>query len=423
VPAALAAARASTGLRAEDVLAICADGHGPTLVAAAADGAPLASLAWSDGRARAAADELVAATGLGSWAVSILPAALWLERHDADAAAEARWYLNSWEWLALRLSGEARRTRSAGQALVDPLSAPVARLLDPARTPPTVDAGTIVGELTRDASAALGLRAGTPVVAGLNDAFASCLGVGLLESGDAYDAGGSAGGFAVYTDRPVEVPGAFAGAAPIPDRWYVGAVMAATGRSLDWFASVAGVSSAALLDEAAAVPPGADGLVFLPYLAGERSPVWDPRARGAFVGLTLRHGRPQMARAVVESAALALRHVSEPIVSAGVRVAEMRVAGRPASNDAWNRIKCDVTRFPVAVPAVRESAVLGAAILAAIGVGREPDLPTAVRAMVRIADRLAPDPAVRALYDRLYEVYCSLGPRLADASHELGGLA
>ena len=217
-----------------------------------------------------------------------------------------------------------------------------------------------------------GLSAGIPVVGGTVDAFASYLGAGLLEPGDAYDPGGSAGGFGVYWDRPVEVPGAFVTPAPLPGRFSVGAAMAATGRALDWYRDgILGgtVSTDALLAEAAATPPAADGLVFLPYLAGERSPIWDPAARGVLAGLTLGHGRGHIARAIVEASALAIRHVAEPMLAAGVRVTDMRVCGGPARSAFWNQVKADVTGFHVAVPAVLETAVLGSAILGAVGLG------------------------------------------------------
>ncbi len=417
-PAVLRAGR----LASEDVRAIGVDGHGPTCVPAAADGTPVArAIPWSDARTTPETAELVERTGLGAWALSILPAALWLVRHEPDVVVHARWYLNTWEWLALRLTGHARRTRSAGQVLAPPEAAAAAGI-DPSTIPPIVDAGTVVGGLREDVATGLGLLAGTPVVAGLNDAFAACLGVGLLEPGDAYDAGGSAGGFAVYTDRPVAVPGAFGGAAPVPDRWFVGGAMSATGRGLDWLADVTAVSTDALLAEAATVPSGALGLVFLPYLAGERSPVWDPAARGAFVGLTLAHRGAHLARAVLEASAFALRHVAEPIRASGIAVRELRVAGRPASSDLWNRIKADVTGVTVAVPAVRESALLGSAILAAVGIGRHASLDAAIRAMVAIDHRLEPDNAAMAVFDRLFGVYRDLSSGLLDISHRLDAL-
>ena len=182
--------------------------------------------------------------------------------------------------------------------------------------------------------------------------------------------------------------------APLAGRFSVGAAMAATGRALDWYRDavlVDTISVDALLAEAAATPPGADGLVFLPYLAGERSPIWDPEARGVLAGLTLGHGRAHIARAIVEASALAIRHVAAPMLAAGVRVTEMRVCGGPARSPFWNGVKADVTGFPVAVPAVLETAVLGAAILGGDRGRRAPRSPDGDRRddPDRVADRAA----------------------------------
>jgi sugar (pentulose or hexulose) kinase len=254
------------------------------------------------------------------------------------------------------------------------------------------------------------------------DSFASFLGAGLLEAGDAVDTGGTSGGLAVYWDRLVAVPGSWVAPAPLPDRWIVGGAMTATGKALDWLAdSVAGGTATpdSLLAEAAGVAPGADGLVFLPYLAGERSPIWDPGARGAFVGLTLAHGRAHLARAVVEAAALALRHVAAPILAAGLRIDHLVVTGGTARDDTWNRIKADVLGVPVAVPAVRETAVVGAAILGATAVGWHADVRAAIGSMVRIDHRLDPDPALAARYSALYDAYVGLWPAIAPTVRRL----
>jgi len=192
--------------------------------------------------------------------------------------------------------------------------------------------------------------------------------------------------------------------------------MAATGRALDWYRDeILGdtISTDALLAEAAATPPGADGLVFLPYLAGERSPIWDPEARGVLAGLTLGHGRGHIARAILEASALAIRHVAVPMLAAGVQVREMRVCGGPARSPIWNQIKADVTGFPVAVPEVLETAVLGSAILGACAIGAHADLPTAIGAMTRIDHRIEPDFALAPVYDRLFEAYIALYPATA----------
>ncbi len=276
--------------------------------------------------------------------------------------------------------------------------------------------GALVGRLTDAAADALGLRAGVPVAGGTNDAFASYLGAGLLEPGDAYDPGGSAGGFGVYWDVPVEVPGAFVTPAPLAGRYSVGAAMAATGRALDWFRDdvIDGATTTErLIEEAAETPPGADGLVFLPYLAGERSPIWDPGATGVLAGLTLAHGRGHLTRAIMEASALAIRHVATPMLSAGVTVTAMRACGGPARSDVWNQIKADVTGFPVLVPAVLETAVLGSAMLGAVAIGAHADVADAIRAMTRVEHQLLPRAAFADTYDRAYTAYTALYPAVA----------
>jgi xylulokinase len=291
------------------------------------------------------------------------------------------------------------------------------------RVAPEARAGTLLGGLLPDAARHLGLRAGTPVVCGLVDAFASFHGARMLGAGDAIDVGGAAGGFGVYADRPVEVAGGFTTPAPLPGLHSVGGAMAATGASLDWFGSEilgGAVPLAALVAEAGAVAPGADGLLFLPYLAGERSPLWDPTARGAFAGLTLRHTRAHLVRAILEAAALAIRHVAEPMLQAGIEVTAMRACGGPARDDGWNQIKADVTGFPVEVPRVRETATVGAAIVAAVGIGAHPDLPAAIRAMTAIDRRFEPDPEREAAYDRVFDAYVALHPAIAPVLAGLG---
>jgi xylulokinase len=405
------------------VSAIGLDGQGPTLVVAAADGRPIGpAITWMDSRSVVEDIELSAATGEAGWVLGVLPRALWAERHRRGVVADGRWYLASWEWLGLRLSGVAAETTLPGQ--VHPDRAAVARSgLATDRIPPRVAAGSVLGPLLAEPAAELGLPAGIPVVAGMADAHASFLGAGLLEPGDAIDTGGTSGGFAVYTDRPIQIPGVFSAAAPIPGRWFLGGAMNATGKALDWLSDdILGgaVSTEQLLAEAFAVQPGADGLVFLPYLAGERSPIWDPQARGAFVGLTLRHGRADLARAVLEAADLAIRHVAAPILEAGVAVTELRVSGGLVNSAARYRLKADVTGFDVAVPEVAETAVVGSAIAAGMGIGTFPDFASGARALVRIAQRIAPDPAHRATYDALYERYVALYPALRSTFHRLG---
>lgn len=399
-----------------EIAAIGVDGHGPTLVAVDGRGeATRPAITFLDTRAGAEADELTAATGVRGWALGGLPAALWIERNEPAVAAATRWYLTTWEWLALRLGGSAASPLVPDQVLPDRALVASAGVADD-RLPPQARMGDVVGALTQAAAEALGLPAGIPVVGGTVDAFASYVGAGLLEPGDAYDPGGAAGGFGVYWDRPVEVAGGFVTAAPLAGLFSVGAAMAATGRAIDWYRErILGdtVTTAALLGEAAATPPGADGLVFLPYLAGERSPIWDPKARGVLAGLTLAHGRGHVARAIVEASALAIRHAAAPMLAAGVRVTDMRVCGGPARSSFWNQVKADVTGFRVAVPEVLETAVLGSAIVATVGVGIHGSMRDAIASMTRIDSWLEPRGELAPLYGRLFDAYQALYPATA----------
>jgi xylulokinase len=191
--------------------------------------------------------------------------------------------------------------------------------------------------------------------------------------------------------------------------------MAALGATVDWVRAVVlgdGASPDALFERAARVPPGADGLVLLPYLAGERAPVFDEDARGVLFGLTLAHGPDHLARAALEAAAFAMRDVAEPLAEAGAPVRELRLAGRAAPGDVWARIKADVLGVPAVIPAVGETAVMGAAILAATGVGAFETLEAAVQAMPSVARRIEPDPAAHARYADRFAVYRSLYPAL-----------
>jgi xylulokinase len=405
-----------------EIVAIGLDGHGPSLVAVDDGGRPTRpAIIWSDGRAASEQAELAEATGLQGWALAGLPAALWVERNEPAVAASTRWFLATWEFLAFRLTGLAATSLVAGQPYpsTDVLAAAG---IEPDRIPAPVAAGAVVGGLTSVAAEQLGLRPGTPVVAGVVDAWASYHGAGMSAAGDALDPGGAGGGFGVYWDRPLIVPGSFSTIAPLPGLYSVGGAMAATGRAIDWFrGAILGesITTEALLGEAATTPPGADGVLFLPYLAGERSPLWDPTARGAFVGLSLAHGRGHLVRAIVEASAFAIRHVAEPILAAGVSVREMRVCGGPARSEMWNQVKADVTGFPVEIPAVLETAVVGAAVLGASGIGAYTEVTAAIRGMTRVARRLEPRPEFRDLYDAAYGAYTQLHPAIAPIVREM----
>jgi xylulokinase len=410
---------------AVEPLAMCVVGQGPTLVATAADGHALApAITWLDRRATEETAAAAAALGRQGWVVGLLGRARLLAALRPEVVEGAAWLLAAWDHVAFRLTGVA------AAALQDPseaITGDEARRagLDERIAPPAARAGTVIGPLRSGPAAELGLSLDLPVVAGANDAIATFLGAGLTAAGQAIDTGGTSGGFGLYVDGPVSAPPLWTGPAPLPGLHYVGGAMAGTGKALDWLVGEALGGAATLqelLADAATVPTGAGGLLFLPYLAGERWPLHDPSARGAFVGLTLRHRRAHLVRAVLEAAAFALRHVAAPAVAAGLPFDELRVTGGTAASRLWNQVKADVVGVEVVVPRVPEASVAGAAILAAVGIGLAADARAGIEALVAVAERLAPEPAARAVYDRLAPEYEDLHARLAPVNAVLGSL-
>ena len=412
---AIATAVRSIDTTAVEVVGVCGVAQGPTLAVLDGEGMPVRpAITWQDRRA----------AGGEAGDFGLLPKLAWLAREEPASAARAAWLTTAWDALGLWLSGRAATALQAHEKALDEAVLRAAGVA-PGCVPGSVPVGSVLGPLRPAAAAALGLRPGIPVVAGVNDGIASVLGAGLREPGDAVDTGGTSGGIGICADRPLSLPGVYSAPSPIPGRWILGGAMAALGASVDWLRTAVlreRWSADELFVAAARVPAGAEGLVFLPYLAGERAPLFDEDARGAFVGLTLAHGPADLARAVLEGAAYAVRHVAEPIVAAGAPLRELRIAGRPTPGDLWTRIKADVVGVPAAVPALGETAVLGAAILAAAGTGSVDDLRAGVTAMTAVARRIVPDPGAHARYDELFAVYRDLYPALRPAFGRLRDL-
>jgi xylulokinase len=249
----------------------------------------------------------------------------------------------------------------------------------------------------------------------MNDGIGSIVGAAGSVVGRAVDPGGSAGGFALCWDKPLTIPGVDCWPGLRSETSILGGAFVAGGRAMDWWTAILGQDDLLkTLTQAQTAPPGAAGLVFLPFLAGERSPIWDANARGAFLGLTFNHTGAHLARAIVESTGYAMRLLMDPIKEAGARIDELRVCGGQAQSGFWNQIKADITGHTVAVPRLTEVALMGDAICAALGAGLYADMFTAGEAMVGIASRLEPSPANRSIYDTLFDVYRAGYPSLKE---------
>ena len=207
------------------------------------------------------------------------------------------------------------------------------------------------------------------------------------------------------SEAPRSEPALIAMRHAAPERWLLLGAMVASGGSLRWLRDLVGEPSFdALTSDAEREPPGAGGLVFLPYMMGERAPIWDSDARGVFIGLTLASGRGALARAVLEGTAFAVRHNVETAAAAGIGVGELRCVGGGTRSRLWNQIKADVTGLPVLLPETTVGAPFGDAALAAVAAGVHSDVGGLV-GTVRIRERFEPRPEARDRYDSLYGVY------------------
>jgi xylulokinase len=425
---------AETGVRGEAVKAIGLTGQMHGLVLLDAAGAVVRpAILWNDQRTAAECDQirervgrerLIEITGNDALTGFTAPKLLWVRNNEPDAWARAAHMLLPKDYVRYRLTGDCAVdvADGAGTILFDLASRTwssevVDRLeLDPSWLPTTCEGPEVTGVLTAESAAALGLAAGTLVIAGGGDQAANAVGVGAVEPGTGALSVGTSGVVFAPTGSPaIEPEGRLhAFCHSVPGAWHLMGVMLSAAGSLRWLrdAIAPGTSYDALVAEAATVPVGADGLVFLPYLSGERTPHPDPLARGAFVGLTVRHGRGHLVRAVLEGVAFGLRDGLELMRGTGVGdVGELRASGGGTRSELWRQILADVLGATIATIATAEGAAAGAAILAAVGAGWYPDVPTATAAMVRVAERTEPGPDAPR-YRAGYEVYRSLYPAL-----------
>ncbi len=426
------ATRAATGDRALEVAAVGLSGQMHGVVLADDRGRPSRpAVLWADTRS---GDQLGAYRALDEDARERLanppaagmagPTLLWLREHEPEAYDPARWALQPKDWLRFRLTGEAAAEPSDASAtllydlLSDGWDYPVVETLGLREgvLAPLVASGEVAGELTSEAAEELGLRAGLPVAAGAADTAAAQLGVGLLRPGLVQLTVGTGGQIVAPKDSPEPDPHlrTHLYRSAIPDLWYSMAAIQNAGLALEWVRGVLGASWDDVYAEAFAVPVGAAGVAFLPYLSGERTPRFDPEARGAWVGLGLDHGRGHLMRAALESVAYALREGLEALEEAGTTVSELRLAGGGTVDEAWQQLLADVLGRPLRVLPGATAAVAsarGAALLAGCASGAYQS-PEDILALAPEPE-LSVDPDDDApLYETPYDRYRELYPRL-----------
>jgi len=389
---------------------------------------------WMDRRAEAeavrlaeqlGAEEIYRITGNRPDAFYLAARLLWLRNHKPEIMKRT--------WKFAQVNGYINY-RLTEQLTVDPAHAVLMQMrdyatgewsdalcsacgVDPSQFPEVMDSHHIQGQVTARAAKVTGLKAGTPVMAGTVDSPAAALEAGVTEPGIAVEMTGTSTVVIIPNDRGLTEPALIAMPHCLPGIHLLLGAMVSSGGSLRWFRDQFGATanqakvegSADAYDQltrvAADIEPGSGGVIFLPYMMGERSPIWHTNARGVFFGLTLATPKAALARAILEGAAFALRHNVETAQLAGASVREMRSVGGCSRSDLWNQIKADVLGMPVLLPRAAVGSPFGAAILAGMGAGAFPEIGKSLSEMVHLDRRFEPDQVNHDKYTQIYRVY------------------
>lgn len=442
VPRALAQA----GLKSDAIAAVAFSAGAHTPVLEDAQGRVIRpAILWSDQRcgdeARALREghgtrilELALNLPSPTWT---LPQLMWLRRHEPEAARAARRLYVAKDWLRTRLTGswETDRTEAVGTMLFDwagdRWSEELCALIgwDPAVLPPLVAPTAVVGRVTRAAAAACGLREGTPVVCGSSDTSIETFGAGSVRPGDGTVKLATAATFSVVSEAANVHPTLINYPLVVPGLWYTITGTNSCASAHRWlrdrFFLAHGADGSVAFAEmdalAAATAAGAEGLLFHPYLQGERAPYWDPLLRADFVGMTFRHDRGHFVRALYEGIAFSLRDVQEQFRAQGLVPQSARLVGGGARSATWRQILADVLQLEIRLPAVTDAS-FGAALVAGIGVGVFADAQDAVRSCVRHTCSVQPEASRRGLYDDMFGLYRQAQAGLRDVNHALSRL-
>ncbi|HYK38143.1 xylulokinase [Alloacidobacterium sp.] len=397
------------------------------------------SLIWCDQRTDAQCDwlhehigrerliELTCNPALPNFTLTKL---LWVRDNEPEVFARIAHVLCPKDYVRYRLTGTYAMDvqEASGTLLLDVThrrwSSEVARIagIDEAWLPQLFESPEVCAHISAEASAATGLKTETPVVAGAGDQGAGAVGMGILQPGSVSATIGTSGVVFAATAEPTKDPlgrlHTFCHA--VPGRWHVMGVTQAAGLSLRWLRDVIapGTDYDALTAEAAKVPAGSDGLVWAPYLLGERTPHLDSQATAAFYGITASHTRGHLVRAVLEGVAYSLKDTFTLFVELGIPVTGVRLGGGGARGPLWRSIQADIYGYVSDVLVAEEGAAFGAALLAGVGAGAWPDTDAACASAIQVAEQIAPDPAAVKSYADGYKIFRRLYPALRSIREE-----
>lgn len=385
-----------------------------------------------DIRARVGREHLIQVTGNDALTGFTAPKILWLEKNEPEIFGRIKHVLLPKDYIRYKLTGALAMDKADGSGTIlfdlrkRTWSTEILNTLNLPSDwfPQTFEGHETTSEVNDEAAKLTGLAAGVPVVAGGGDQSAQAVGVGVVRPGTIAVTLGTSGVVFAATESPLIEPQgrlhAFCHA--VPNRWHLMGVMLSAAGSLQWYRDRIAPerSFAELVEEAATVPAGSEGLIFLPYLSGERTPHPDPLARGAWIGLTTRHERAHLTRAVLEGVAFGIKDMFELMKSAGLGpIEQVRVSGGGAKSLLWRQILADILEAELVTVNTTEGAAYGAALLAGVGAGVWPDVDTACAQTIVIKDHVSPQPANQTRYRSLYGQYKNLYPTLKSTFHAL----
>ncbi|MBP3876188.1 MAG: FGGY-family carbohydrate kinase [Lachnospiraceae bacterium] len=423
---------------ADRICGISVDGQSWSAIPVDRDGNALARTPiWMDTRSRDICDDVRREIGedrifrlagndfLPSYTT---PKILWFKEKRPEIFRQTKYFLQSNSYIVLKLTGKASQDLSQGYGIhffdMQKLtySEEMARALgiDPELVPPLYQCDEIVGGVTAQAAGMTGLREGTPVVAGGLDAACGALGAGVYQPGQTQEQGGQAGGMSICMDRALSHKKLILSPHVVPGRWLLQGGTVGGGGVLRWLRQEFGEgrSFSEMTEEAEKIPAGSDGLIFLPFMAGERSPIWDPDAQGVLYGLSFDKTRGHVIRAMLEGVAYSLEHNLRTAKETGAVFDTLNAMGGASNSVLWTQIKADVTGRTIRVPASDTATTSGAAVLAGIGCGIYRDYDEAVKKTIRIRRVQEPDPGNHLVYQKRMEKYLSLVKILQPAFQE-----
>ena len=398
------------------------------------------ALLWNDQRTAAECVEIEKAAGGRAKLIEMVsnvaltgftaPKILWVRKHDPRTYERTYKILLPKDYIRLRLTGEyaSEVSDAAGTLLLDVKGRKWHRGLlerlkiDADLMPRLHESYEVTGQVTPEVAKLTGLRAGTPVVGGAGDQPAGAVGNGIVRTGIVSATMGTSGVVFAHADEPVpnQEGNLQSFCHAVPGKWCVFGCMLSAGGSLQWLrntlfaaeveaAQARGRDPGALypkmIEEAMTVPPGSESLLFVPYLTGERCPHPDPDARGAWIGLTVRHRRAHMIRAVIEGITFGMRDQVELMRARGVQVTEVRAAGGGAASEFWRQLQADMYNAKVVTVNTREAGAFGVALLAAVGTGEYASVPEACSAAISITSTIRPKARAAKVYSDLYPTY------------------